>query len=261
MSSFRRGTLRRRISLALGGAVLCSVSTLAVAGVASADVNTPPDPPTVVGVTVSASGVELQWTPPANPGTDALGDPATVDHYNVYLGTQSGGEDPSPACTSSTTTCDLTGLTPGTTYFYEVTTVNSAGLETTLPTTESSVAYVLTPGLSLSSTPSSATFGQPVTLIATLDSPVAGSVAFTVNGNGVAGCGAQDLETATAPYVATCSYTPVSAASFSVGATFTPSDPSSYNGATATPVSVTVNPASSLSNFCIRYLAGFFTNI
>ena len=100
------------------------------------------------------------------------------------------------------------------------------------------------PALDLSSTPSSVTFGQSITLVATLDSPAPGSVDFKVNGTDVSACLAQPVDTSAAPYTATCSYTPSSSATFSVDATFNPTDPTSYNAASAGQITVIVHASS-----------------
>ena len=64
----------------------------------------------------------LSWTAP--PGGPAL-------TYNVYRGTSAGGESATPVATGLTTTSFTdTGANPGTTYFYEVTSVDPASLAT-----------------------------------------------------------------------------------------------------------------------------------
>ena len=235
-------TRRRSLRLALTGVLTSSVLFVGFASAAGADVNTPPDPAASVTATPTSTGLDFQWTAPSNAGTDAAGDPATISSYNVYLGTSSGAEDPTPVCSTSSTLCSVGSLSAGTTYYYEVTSVNSAGIETSLPTTEGSVAYVPSPVVTLSSTPSTATVNSSTTVTATLDLAAPGTVDFTVNHQSI-GCDAQSVDTSGAPYVATCSYTPHSGATYEVEASFTPSDPATYNAASATPINVSVNAA------------------
>jgi fibronectin type 3 domain-containing protein len=77
----------------------------------------PPPAPTGLTATAGNAQVSLSWT--ASTGATS---------YNVYRGTSAGGESPTPIATSVTATSYLnTGLTNGTTYYYKVAAVNSAG--------------------------------------------------------------------------------------------------------------------------------------
>ena len=87
----------------------------------------PLGPPTgLAAKAVSSSEVDLSWTAPASGG----GSPAAG--YNIYQGTQAGGEDSSPVNSSpvTDTSYKVTGLDSGTQYFFVVTAVDSAGTET-----------------------------------------------------------------------------------------------------------------------------------
>jgi fibronectin type 3 domain-containing protein len=89
--------------------------TSALSGEASATPRIQPPP----GLTASPGNtrVSLSWSPA----------PGAVS-YNVYRGTSSGGEGPTPIATGVTgTSFTDTGLTDGTTYFYQVTSVHAAG--------------------------------------------------------------------------------------------------------------------------------------
>jgi fibronectin type 3 domain-containing protein len=79
---------------------------------------TPFDPPTGLTAAVNGPAISLSWTAPA--------DSVTPDHYNVYEGTSPGGEAPSAALSVTGTTADMTGLTPGTTYYFDVTAAGPA---------------------------------------------------------------------------------------------------------------------------------------
>jgi O-glycosyl hydrolase len=77
----------------------------------------PPAAPTNVTATASNTQVTLNWT--ASTGATS---------YNIYRSTTSGGEGSTPYRTGvSTTSFTDTGLTNGTTYFYQVTAVNGGG--------------------------------------------------------------------------------------------------------------------------------------
>jgi fibronectin type 3 domain-containing protein len=78
---------------------------------------------TNLAVTATAGQVGLTWSAP-------LG--ATDMTYNVYRGTSAGGEAATPMATGLTTTSftDNTSVTVGTTYYYEVTSVDPASLAT-----------------------------------------------------------------------------------------------------------------------------------
>src|SRR5580693_6736938 len=75
-------------------------------------------PPTPAGLTASTGNgaVTLAWTASAG-----------ATSYSIYRGTAAGGEGTTPVGTSTTTSFTDTGLTNGTTYYYEVSASNSAG--------------------------------------------------------------------------------------------------------------------------------------
>jgi fibronectin type 3 domain-containing protein len=81
-----------------------------------------PSAPQSLTATAGSGSVSLTWTPPASNGG------ANITGYNVYRGTSAGGESTTPVATNVTTTSFTdTGLTNGTTYYYKVAAVNSAG--------------------------------------------------------------------------------------------------------------------------------------
>ncbi len=78
---------------------------------------TAPAAPTGLGATAGNAQVALSWTASAG-----------ATSYNVYRGTTAGGESTTAVATGvTTTTYTNTGLTNGTTYYYEVKAVNSVG--------------------------------------------------------------------------------------------------------------------------------------
>jgi titin len=82
-----------------------------------------PSAPQSLAATAGSGSVSLTWTPPATNGG------AAVTGYNIYRGTSTGGESATPVATNvAATSFTDTGLVNGTTYFYTVAAVNSAGV-------------------------------------------------------------------------------------------------------------------------------------
>jgi sugar lactone lactonase YvrE len=143
---------------------------------ASVDVE-PTVPSAPVGVTATAgqAQVNLSWfAPQSNGGTPVTG-------YDVYQGTSPGGESATPvnAAPITGTNDTVTGLTPGTTYYFTVRAANSQGLGAASSEVNAQ-PYALT-STSLGADPTSAQPGQAVTLTATVQtSPTGGSPTGTV---------------------------------------------------------------------------------
>ncbi len=87
--------------------------------------------PTGLSATLGNTTVALAWSAPSTNGGSA------VTSYNVYEGTSSGGESAAPVtaanltgCSSGagTSFCTVTGLTDGTTYYFNVRAVNALGI-------------------------------------------------------------------------------------------------------------------------------------
>jgi hypothetical protein len=99
----------------------CSVSYSAPSTEAFATTNFPmPGAPTgLIAAAAGTSGIRLSWTAPASPAG------APVTDYRIYYGTRSGAE--ALEGNSTTTSDPVLDLHSGTTYYFEVTAVNSAG--------------------------------------------------------------------------------------------------------------------------------------
>jgi fibronectin type 3 domain-containing protein len=81
-----------------------------------------PSAPQSLAATAGSGSVSLSWRTPTSDGG------AAISGYNVYRGTSSGAESTTPVAPNvSGTAFTDTGLTNGTTYFYTVAAVNSAG--------------------------------------------------------------------------------------------------------------------------------------
>jgi fibronectin type 3 domain-containing protein len=82
-----------------------------------------PSAPQSLAATAASGSVSLTWAPPANNGG------AAITGYNIYRGTSAGGESATPiAANVAGTSLTDTGLVNGTTYYYTVAAVNSAGV-------------------------------------------------------------------------------------------------------------------------------------
>lgn len=96
-----------------------SVSSNELSATPTAPVSAP-GAPTLNSATPGNTTVALAWSAPVNNGGSA------ITGYRVYRGTSSGGESVLTTLASVTGWID-TGLTNGTTYFYKVSALNSAG--------------------------------------------------------------------------------------------------------------------------------------
>jgi fibronectin type 3 domain-containing protein len=104
------------IAFSQGGADNPDVAGIEIFGGSGAS-QTPPSTPSGLSASAGNAQVSLSWT-----GSSG------ATSYNVYRGTTAGGEGATPIATGLTgTSYTNTGLTNGTTYYYKVAAVNSAG--------------------------------------------------------------------------------------------------------------------------------------
>ena len=101
-------------------AAINSAGTGALSNERSATPRTTPGAPSLAAPTAGNGTVALTWTAPASNGG------ATITDYAVYRATTSGGEV-FLANTGGALTYNDSGLSNGTTYYYEVAAINSAG--------------------------------------------------------------------------------------------------------------------------------------
>jgi hypothetical protein len=176
--------------------------------------------PTNLTATPGNAQVALNWTAPAG-----------ATSYNLYRGTTAGGEGTSPYMTGLTaTTFTDTGLSNGTTYFYQVTAVNSNGESARSAEVQATPASTSQAGTALAVGSASGVYGGTATLTATLTSggsPVGNeSVLFTLNGNSVGtattnGSGVATLPNVSLAGIAAGTYAGGVAASFTGDANYT----------------------------------------
>src|SRR5439155_12657601 len=90
----------------------------------SSDTSTRPSAPQNLQANAGNAQVTLSWSPPASNGGSA------ITGYKIYRSTSSGTET-GYVSLGNVTSYTNTGLTGGTTYFYKVRAVNSAGISST----------------------------------------------------------------------------------------------------------------------------------
>jgi hypothetical protein len=131
----------------------------------------PPSAPTLLSATPANGQVTLSWSAPASDGG------APVTFYTIYRGTRSGGESFLVTVGNVLSYVDA-GLSNGTTYFYEVAAVNSAG---TGPVSNELSATPALPDFSLSATPASRTAARGMTTTYTMTATSLGGYSGNVS--------------------------------------------------------------------------------
>jgi hypothetical protein len=146
---------------------------------------------------VAGSGnVTVSWLAPNNNG-------AAIASYTVTAFTAPVGGTQKTTCTTATLSCQLTGLTNGTTYYISIQSVNvfseySLRSSPLIPVVSGSASTI-----SLAESPTSSTYGTSVTLTATVTSGATGTVNFESDGATVGTCGAVAIASSSAQCVTT----------------------------------------------------------
>jgi hypothetical protein len=213
----------------------------------------PPPSPTGLTATAGDGLVSLAW----NTASGATG-------YDIYRGTSSGGESATPIATNVTgTSFTDSGVSDGTTYFYEVTALNG-----TLQSGDSNQASA-TPQLvnqqsatALASSANPSVYGQTITLTATV-SPAGGSgtptgsVTFK-NGNALLGSALLTNGVATLQVTLTTVGTASLTASYSGDSTFLGSTSATLSqtvGKAASQVALSSSAATAVSGQSVTFTA------
>ena len=135
-------------------------------------VATTPEAPTAVAALAGDGSATVAWTAPAYEGS------SPVSGYTVTAYTEA--NEPGPTCPApaTATSCDVAGLTNGTSYTFEVTATNGAG--SSVPSNRSDlVTPRFATTLSLAGVPATATEGDALDLVATAVATIDGSVVPT----------------------------------------------------------------------------------
>jgi outer membrane protein OmpA-like peptidoglycan-associated protein/predicted RNA-binding protein with TRAM domain len=141
---------------------------------------------------VAGSGeVTVSWLAPNDNG-------AAIASYTVTAFTAAVGGSQQATCTTTTLSCELSGLSNGTTYYISIQSVNvyseySLRSSPLIPVVSGSASAV-----SLAANPTSSTYGTSVTLTATLTSGATGSVNFESGGATIGSCGAVTIVSSSA---------------------------------------------------------------
>lgn len=184
--------------------------------------------PDSISYTAGNGSVVVNWTAPANNGSAIT--TSTVTAFSALIGGSSSG-----SCSASTTatSCTISGLSNGTTYYVSIETQNGAGYSQrstprvpVMPGTSSTV--------SLASTSASIVTGGSVTLTATVTSGATGTINFTSGGTTIFGCGTVTVSSNTA----SCTTTALAVGTNSLRASYSGS--SSFASSVSSPTSVFV---------------------
>ena len=116
----------------------------------------PPSAPTLTTPTAGNGSVGLSWSAPSSNGG------ATISDYAIYRSTTAGGEGTIPLANtgSAATTYTDTAVTNGTTYYYKVAAINSAGTGTLSNEVSAKPTAPPTSDFSLAVTPSARTISR-----------------------------------------------------------------------------------------------------
>jgi subtilase family serine protease len=164
---------------------------------------TVPTAPTNLAASGANTTVNLSWSAPSNNGG------SSVTGYNVYEGTNAGGESTTPVNGTAligATSYTVTGLTNGTNYYYEVSAVN--GAVESAKSAEASATPATTPGTPQSLTAQPATSrGVTLTWAPPTSNGGAAITGYTLNRSTVSGRETFYKTVTVTCTTSTCSYT------------------------------------------------------
>ena len=192
--------------------------------------------PGSIGYTAGNGNVIVSWTAPAANGSAITN--TNVTAFSALVGGSSSG---TCSTTGSTTTCTISGLLNGTTYYVSIETINGAGYSQ-----RSTPRVAVMPGNASSTTLSVASSSIVIntyeTLTATVTTGATGTVNFTNDGTSISGCSSVTISSNTA----TCVTNALSAGTRSIRANYSGS--SSYASSVSSIATVNV-----LDKYTITY--------
>jgi outer membrane protein OmpA-like peptidoglycan-associated protein len=151
--------------------------------------------PGTISYTAGNANVIVSWTAPAANGSSITN--TTVTAFSALLGGSSMG---TCATTGGTTTCTITGLTNGTTYYVSIETLNGVGYSQ-----RSTPRVAVMPGNSSTTTMTASSNSLVVntyeTLTATVTTGATGTINFTSDGTSISGCSSVTIVSNTASCV------------------------------------------------------------
>jgi YVTN family beta-propeller protein len=143
---------------------------------------TVPGTPTITSATAGNGHVALDWSPPSNNGGSAITG-YTVDEENTT--TTANSTDACPSSTSSTSTsCNVTGLTNGDTYTFTVAAINIDG-SGAFSSSSSSVTPATTPGVPVIGAATGGNASATVNWTAPTSTGGSAIIGYTVNAENV----------------------------------------------------------------------------
>ena len=178
--------------------------------------------------TAGSGSVVVSWTAPANNGSAITN--TSVTAFSALIGGSSSG---TCSTVNTGTSCTISGLSNGTTYYVSIETVNGAGYSQ-----RSTPRVAVKPGnassVTLASTSTSLVTGGSVTLTATVTAGATGTVNFTSGGTTISGCGTVTVSS----NIATCTTTSLAVGTNSVRASYSGSSSFASSVSSATSISV-----------------------
>ena len=151
--------------------------------------------PATITYTAGNANVIVSWTAPAANGSSITN--TTVTAFSALLG---GSSRETCATTGGTTTCTITGLTNGTTYYVSIETLNGVGYsQRSTPRVAVMPGNASTTTLAISS--ASIVVNGYETLTATVTSGATGTIDFTSDGTSITGCSSVTISSNTATCV------------------------------------------------------------
>lgn len=184
--------------------------------------------PDSITYTAGSGSVVVSWTAPANNGSAITN--TSVTAFSALIG---GTSINTCSTVNAVTSCTISGLSNGTSYYVSIETVNGAGYSQ-----RSTPRVLVKPGtassISVSSSATSIVTGGSITFTATVTSGATGTVNFTAGGTTISGCGTVAISSNTA----TCTTTALAVGTNSIRASYSGSASFASSVSSAASISV-----------------------